>query len=87
MGLDGARVEANLDGPLFVMENSDQPGVVGDVGTALAKANINVNRIHLAKTPGEQALSIWSVNALDDSIVETVSQVNHVRRVTPVLLP
>ena len=85
--LNGARVEATLDGPIFVMENADQPGVVGAVGTALASAGVNVNRIHLAKKVNGEALSIWSISELNDSIVKTVSSVQHVKVVTPVVLP
>ena len=85
--LDGARVEATLDGPIFVMENADQPGVVGAVGPALANAGVNVNRIHLAKKVNGDALSIWSINQMDDGIVKAVSSVQHVSNVIPVVLP
>ena len=84
--LDGARVEATLDGSLFIMENADMPGVVGAVGSALAAANVNVNRVHLAKAHGNKAVSIWSVSHLDDALLQSLSQLNHVQRVTPVSL-
>ncbi len=40
--LDGVAVEAALDGTMIIIENTDQPGVIGDVGTVLGKRGINI---------------------------------------------
>lgn len=79
--LNGARVEARLEGPIFVMLNSDQPGVIGAVGTTLAEAKINVNGVHLAIGPGEKAISIWSVNNLLTGTLDALTALDHVEEV------
>lgn len=85
--LDGARLDALLEGTLFVMENKDQPGVVGAVGTALSNEGINVDRIHLAKTQGDKALSIWSVNRLSDATINNLLSLQHVDQIHSITLP
>jgi D-3-phosphoglycerate dehydrogenase / 2-oxoglutarate reductase len=48
-GLDGVPVEATLSGVLVVMANEDRPGVVGGVGTALARQNVNIASFALGR--------------------------------------
>ena len=67
-----------------MMLNSDQPGVVGAVGTTLAEAAINVNRVHLAIGPGDKAISIWSVNTLSGETLEALTALDHVEEVRSV---
>jgi D-3-phosphoglycerate dehydrogenase len=48
-GLDGVPVEATLSGTLVVMDNEDRPGVVGGVGTALARQGVNIASFALGR--------------------------------------
>ena len=48
-GLDGVPIEAPLFGTLIVMANNDQPGVIGDVGTALGRSGINIGSFALGR--------------------------------------
>jgi len=48
-GLDGVPVEATLSGTLVVMSNDDRPGVVGGVGTALARQTVNIASFALGR--------------------------------------
>jgi D-3-phosphoglycerate dehydrogenase len=47
--LNGAEVEAPLEGNLLVMRNRDVPGVIGRVGSALAESGINIARFALGR--------------------------------------
>jgi len=48
---DGITVEAPLDGTLVVIHNSDQPGVIGEVGTVLGHHRINIETFALGRGP------------------------------------
>ena len=41
--------EVALFGTLIVMANNDQPGVIGDVGTALGRSGINIGSFALGR--------------------------------------
>ena len=42
--VDGIAVEAPLDGTMLVMCNTDQPGVIGDVGTDSRPSSASISR-------------------------------------------
>jgi D-3-phosphoglycerate dehydrogenase len=48
-GLDGVPVDASLTGTLVVMANEDRPGVVGGVGSALARQGVNIASFALGR--------------------------------------
>ena len=50
---DGFPLEFRPTGRLLVMRNRDVPGVVGQLGTLLGEAGINIADIHLARRDGE----------------------------------
>ena len=47
--LDGVAVEATLEGTVIVIKNTDQPGVIGDVGTVLGRRGINIAAFALGR--------------------------------------
>ena len=47
--LDSVAVEATLDGTVIVIKNTDQPGVIGDVGTVLGRRGINIASFALGR--------------------------------------
>jgi D-3-phosphoglycerate dehydrogenase len=47
--LDGVAVEAPLDGTLIIISNTDQPGVIGAVGTLLGKHHVNIASFALGR--------------------------------------
>ena len=47
--LDGVEVEASLKGALIVIQNTDQPGVIGEVGTILGRHKINIETFALGR--------------------------------------
>ncbi len=48
--VDGFRLEAVPEGHIILCENDDSPGVVGNIGTSLGTAGVNIAR-HLALPP------------------------------------
>ena len=60
----GFVLDAVPEGNLLVLENSDKPGVIGDVGTLLAENKVNIARLHLGRhTEGSVAVSVWNTDA------------------------
>jgi D-3-phosphoglycerate dehydrogenase len=47
--LDGVEVEAPLEGTLLVIHNSDQPGVIGQIGTILGRHGVNIANFALGR--------------------------------------
>jgi D-3-phosphoglycerate dehydrogenase len=58
-------IECHLDERyLLVMENIDQPGFVGMVGTVLARYTVNISNMSLSRnTLGGVALNIWGLDS------------------------
>ena len=62
--LDGVDVEAPLTGTLVVIRNSDQPGVIGEVGTILGAHGLNIATFALGRgTDG--AIGVVSIEGGD----------------------
>ena len=47
--MDGVAVEAPLEGTMIVICNTDQPGVIGDVGTILGRHGVNIANFALGR--------------------------------------
>ena len=82
--LDGVAVEAALEGELIVIQNTDQPGVIGEVGTILGRHNVNIAGFALGRgTSG--AVGVVTVEAdgthpaLPDGVLEELQQVPAIR--------
>ncbi len=77
------RVEAVPDGHVIVCENDDAPGVVGNLGTALASAGVNIARISLSRLDDRSgAFSFLNVDsAPTPEMLERLRALPHVRSV------
>jgi D-3-phosphoglycerate dehydrogenase len=73
-------VEAPLEGTMIVMCNTDQPGVIGDVGTVLGRHGVNIANFALGRD-GDRAVGVVIVDETAP-IPEAVLQ--ELRRVTAV---
>lgn len=61
-------VETTLEGHLLVLENEDRPGVVGQLGTFLAKRGINIADMSLGRDePRGTAIIVLAMDQLLDS--------------------
>jgi D-3-phosphoglycerate dehydrogenase / 2-oxoglutarate reductase len=66
--LDGVDVETPLEGTLIVIANHDQPGVIGDVGTALGRRRVNIGSFALGRND-RGAVGVITVDATDDRVL------------------
>lgn len=63
--LNGHNLEATPQGILLIVENQDRPGMVGWIGTLLAKAKINIASMSLSRgETGGKALSVLNLDSL-----------------------
>ncbi|SVA10063.1 uncharacterized protein METZ01_LOCUS62917 [marine metagenome] len=80
--LDGVEIEAGLEGTHIVIRNLDEPGVVGAVGSILAKRGVNIARFALGRGPAG-AVSVISIDdsmdssnrELDEGLLDTLRAV------------
>jgi D-3-phosphoglycerate dehydrogenase len=79
--VDGVAVEAPLEGTMIVMCNTDQPGVIGDVGTILGKHGVNIANFALGRD-GDRAVGVVIVDEtapIPDAVLRELRTVRAVR--------
>ncbi|MBB3861762.1 D-3-phosphoglycerate dehydrogenase [Novosphingobium hassiacum] len=60
----GIGIEADLDGDMLYIVNSDAPGFIGSIGTLLGQAGINIGTFHLGRRDaGGEAVLLLSVDS------------------------
>ncbi len=60
----GIGIEADLDGDMLYIVNSDAPGFIGSIGTLLGQAEINIGTFHLGRRDaGGEAVLLLSVDS------------------------
>lgn len=86
--IDEYRVDIVPQGDLILLRNRDVPGVIGQVGTALAKAGINIGQYSVSRdVAGGEALAAIGVDArLGQPQVEQLRAVPEVLSVRQVAL-
>lgn len=62
MNINGFEVDVEPKGKMIFFKNSDVPGVIGDVGTTLAKHNINIADFRLGRNQNKEALAVIIVD-------------------------
>jgi (S)-sulfolactate dehydrogenase len=82
------RVEAVPEGHVIVCENDDAPGVVGNLGTALASAGVNIARISLSRLEDRSgAFSFINVDSTPaPEMLDRLRALPHVRSVRALVL-
>jgi D-3-phosphoglycerate dehydrogenase / 2-oxoglutarate reductase len=83
VAVDGFRVEAVPEGHVIICENDDAPGVVGNLGTTLGAAGVNIARISLSRREDRsRAFAFLNVDsAPGPELLEQVRRLPHVRAV------
>ena len=78
-------IDAELEGAMFYIVNTDTPGFIGKLGTALGDAGINIATFNLGrrKAHGDAASLIAVDGEIDPLVVRTLSQLDGVRKVVP----
>ncbi len=57
-------IEAAPSGNMLFIYNDDRPGVIGNIGAALAERNVNIATMYLGRdAAGGQAVSLWQIDA------------------------
>jgi L-serine deaminase len=82
------RLEAVPEGNIILCENDDAPGVVGNIGTTLGAAGVNIARISLARDEsGGAAVSLINVDSQPaDEVLTRLRALPHVREVRRIRL-
>lgn len=77
-------VEADLDGDMLYIVNTDAPGFIGSVGTLLGTHQINIGTFHLGRRQaGGEAVLLLSVDSpVDADVLAQARALNGVRQVT-----
>ena len=81
--MDGIGVEAPLDGTMIVIRNSDQPGVIGDIGTLLGRHKVNIANFALGRK-GDSAVGVVIVDETAEiplAVLEEIKKINGIREV------
>ena len=83
------RLEAYLDGTLVVFSHRDLPGLIGFVGTAFGRHNVNIAGMAVGRqAPGGEAIGVLNVdNVPSAAAIEEIGGGEHITSVSVVTLP
>ena len=87
------QLEGYLDGNLLFIEHQDKPGVIGALGFALGKKNLNISnmsvgRLRSSRKPGEYHIGVLSLDDEPDSqTLKEIATLPPVAKVYSVKLP
>ncbi|MFK7823188.1 MAG: phosphoglycerate dehydrogenase [Oligoflexales bacterium] len=86
--IDRYPFEVEPSGRFIVIRNEDKPGVIGDVGSLLAREQINIDSFELSRSnQGGQALALVKIDSeVNGSMMEKLMSVKHVLSATAVTL-
>ena len=81
----GVEVEAELTESMIYIVNTDAPGFIGKLGTALGEAGINIATFNLGRrAAGGEAVALVAVDGdVPPAVVGTLSKLEGVREVVP----
>ncbi len=79
--LDGIVVDAPLEGAMVVIANTDQPGVIGEVGTILGRHGVNIANFALGRA-GDRAIGLVNIDEaapVPDAVLDEIGRITGVR--------
>ena len=77
VAIDGFDIEVALHGDMIMFKNSDVPGVIGSIGTVLAKNNVNIADFSLSRNDKSEALAVILVDdVVSDTTLDELSQLD-----------
>ncbi len=81
----GVEVEAELEGAMIYLVNTDAPGFIGKLGTALGEAGINIATFNLGRrAAGGEAVALVAVDGdVPGEVVKQLCALDGVREVVP----
>ncbi len=75
--IDGHTLDLEPKGRLILFKNSDEPGVIGEVGSLIAKYKINIADFRLGRNKRGEALAVIKVDqAIDKALLEELSKLS-----------
>jgi D-3-phosphoglycerate dehydrogenase / 2-oxoglutarate reductase len=86
--VDQYHIEAKPEGHLLVMKNKDVPGVIGQVGTLLAKYEVNIGEWRMGRNePGSDALSFINLDSKPPiAVLDALEQIPAIKKVKLICL-
>ncbi|MDR0533148.1 MAG: phosphoglycerate dehydrogenase [Verrucomicrobiales bacterium] len=85
VSINGQSLEAKPEGVLFVMENTDRPGIVGFVGSILGKHQVNIASMSLSRASiGSKALSVLNLDSMPSEAA--ISEIKQDSNITSIKL-
>jgi D-3-phosphoglycerate dehydrogenase len=77
------------EGEMLVLSNNDKPGVIGGIGTVLAKHKINISRMQFGReSKGGKSISVVSVDTtVSKDILSEIMKLPNVLSVKKIYLP
>jgi len=79
-------MDAIPEGDMLVIQNIDRPGVIGNVGTTLARNNINIARFQLGRQEGRAICMVNIDSPADDRTIEEIRSLPHITNVRKIHL-
>jgi D-3-phosphoglycerate dehydrogenase len=79
-------MDAIPEGSVLVIQNHDKPGVIGNLGTTLARHNINIGRFQLGRRDGQALCMVNIDEPADDKVVEEIRSLPNIISVKQVKL-
>jgi D-3-phosphoglycerate dehydrogenase len=62
VSINGRTLEFIPEGKLLLIENQDQPGIIGALGTILSKEKVNIANMALSRTGGTNAFAVYQLD-------------------------
>lgn len=85
------RLEAYLDGVLLIFTHDDVPGIIGSVGTAFGRHNVNIAQMAVGRAgdaPGGNAIGVLNLDGVPtEAAIDDVLQHDHIHSVRVIQLP
>jgi D-3-phosphoglycerate dehydrogenase / 2-oxoglutarate reductase len=87
--LGAFRLEAYLDGTLFLFSHRDRPGLIGFVGNTFGAHGVNIAAMNLGRqAPGGEAIGVLNLDSVPPAeAVAAAAQHEHITSVSVVTLP
>ncbi len=81
--INGRRVEAKPEGTLLLLENTDQPGMIGAYGTILGKHKVNIANMSLSRNvEGGTALTLLTLDTTpNEAVLNDLKKIEGVKNI------
>jgi D-3-phosphoglycerate dehydrogenase / 2-oxoglutarate reductase len=72
LAIEGIPLEAQLEGTILYLRNRDEPGVIGQIGTALGKLGVNIATFALGRREAQRGADAVSLVRVDGKVSAAV---------------